>query len=193
MNAQRISHGRSAKIRAAVALLSVVGFGTVATLAAFSDQGSETATFSTGTLDMKFDGTTLDSPTALTTLNMVDVKPGTVKVAPLTVQNAGDLAFGYAMTTAATDALAPALQLSVVKVTSVEGCTAAANFAPTATANVLVPAATALDDVAVTSSRALAVGASEVLCFKVELPQATDNTFQGKSASATFTFRADQN
>ena len=118
--------------------------------------------------------------------------PAQSRLCPLTIRNNGDLGFGYTITTTATDALAPALELSVVKVADTASCTASTNFAPTTTADILVPSSTKLNAVAVTGSRALTTAASEVLCFKVELSQATDNTFQGTSASATFASRADQ-
>jgi hypothetical protein len=40
--------------------------------------------------------------------------------------------------------------------------------------------------------RVLAGGASELLCFQVSLPLSTNNTFQGATSLATFTFDAEQ-
>ena len=40
--------------------------------------------------------------------------------------------------------------------------------------------------------RTLAAGAKEDLCFNVELPSSTNNTYQGLSATATFNFQAEQ-
>ncbi|HEU4701272.1 MAG TPA: hypothetical protein VFS37_02230, partial [Conexibacter sp.] len=41
------------------------------------------------------------------------------------------------------------------------------------------------------AARPLASGASEWLCFRVELPASADNSLQGLTANATFTFSAD--
>ena len=40
--------------------------------------------------------------------------------------------------------------------------------------------------------RTLAASANEDLCFNVELPSATNDTFQGLTTTATFTFEAEQ-
>lgn len=40
--------------------------------------------------------------------------------------------------------------------------------------------------------RTLAFSANEDLCFNVELPSSTDNTFQGLTTTATFNFQAEQ-
>jgi hypothetical protein len=42
------------------------------------------------------------------------------------------------------------------------------------------------------ASRTLTAGASEVACFRVELPSGSDDTFQGATTTATFTFSATQ-
>lgn len=43
-----------------------------------------------------------------------------------------------------------------------------------------------------TGDRVLAGGASEVLCFYVELPSATDNTYEGLTTASDFAFEAEQ-
>lgn len=43
-----------------------------------------------------------------------------------------------------------------------------------------------------TGDRVLGGGASEVLCFYVELPSATDNTYEGLTTAADFAFEAEQ-
>lgn len=43
-----------------------------------------------------------------------------------------------------------------------------------------------------TGDRVLGGGASEVLCFYVELPSSSDNTYEGLSTSADFAFEAEQ-
>jgi hypothetical protein len=43
-----------------------------------------------------------------------------------------------------------------------------------------------------TGDRTLAASADEDLCFNVELPSATGNSFQGLTTTATFAFAAEQ-
>ena len=179
---------RVGAVRASLALASVIGIGTVGTLAAWTDSGQQAATFSAGEVSLKFD-TTQQNPTALASLGFANAVPGTVKVAPLKVSNAGTLNFNYVMGTTVTStsgtSLAPALRVTVaVGATTCSGTTLAGG-------TVLVnaqPLSTSL----VINSRALAASASEDLCFKVELPSDASTDYQGANATATFKFTATQ-
>jgi hypothetical protein len=43
-----------------------------------------------------------------------------------------------------------------------------------------------------TGDRTVAAGATDVLCIRVALPLATGETYQGATATTTFTFNAEQ-
>lgn len=184
---------RTGKIRAVLALGAVVGLGTVATLAAWSDTGAATGTFSTGSIDLKLQGQ--DGTVAVTNLSMTTAVPGTVVYANLPVSNAGTVPFTYGFTVASTNGtdtvpLNANLNWGIVSLGTATTCNAttyaaaalvpATNISPTA----LLSAAPAV------SGRSLAVGATENLCFRVELPTAAPSGVQGKSTVATVSFTA---
>lgn len=183
---------RGGKVRAVLALGTVLGVGTVLTLAAWTDSGEVTGTFSTGSVNLELDG--VDTLPVITSLALSDAKPGDVTYAPLTVSNAGTLAFGYVMTpsiqtaSTSTPLLESVLLLTVKKVANTGECVAGAAFtaAPTVIAEVALNAAGA------TTSSPLAASASEVLCFKVELPSTASTNVQGQTTTALFSFLATQ-
>lgn len=151
-------------------------------LAVFTDSDASTGTFATGTVDI------VSSPTvAFAVTGMV---PGDSTTQPLTIANDGTASLRYAMTAAAPDLLGGVLTLEV----RTEG-TDCATFDGSA-----VLAATVLDGAAfgdpsqgaAVGDRTLAAATSEVLCFRISLPLAADDTVQGESSSATFTFDAEQ-
>ncbi len=176
--------------------VSVLGFSSIATGAFFTDSAAVASNaFTTGTVKI---GATPTSA-ALTLPNMA---PGDTITAPLTVSNSGTLAQRYAVlsTSDAADKNVLAAQLKLTIKAGVTTCTTAA-FAATGTAvygagvigsttgtKVIGDSATG----AQSGDRTLAAGASEVLCAQVTLPGSTDNTFQGKTTTATFTFNAEQ-
>ncbi|BDZ51662.1 hypothetical protein GCM10025867_39030 [Frondihabitans sucicola] len=190
---RRPRQSRSGKVRAVLALGAVVGLGTVATLAAWSDTGAVTGNFSTGTIDLKLNGQ--DGTAALTSLSMANATPGTTIYANLPVLNNGTVAFTYGFTTASTNgsdspALNANLTWSIVSLGTATTCNAttfaaaaavpATNISPTATLSA-APAIT---------GRALAAGATENLCFQVTLPSSAPTGVQGKSTVATVSFTA---
>jgi predicted ribosomally synthesized peptide with SipW-like signal peptide len=193
----------SKKIRVLAALGTLSAGVWAGTFASFSDTGSATAAFTTGTIDLKLNGA--DS-TAFTALELSNLKPGDSKVAALTVANPTSstaLPFNYSMSTAATNAdgkaLRDRLRLQAMVVANEAACTAAAasdlaySTAYTAAGVNVIPDG-ALSAAAI-SSRAVAAGASEVWCFKVVMPNGTttvDNPYQGAATTATFTFNAVQ-
>ena len=119
--------------------------------------------------------------------------PGDVASDSLTISNAGNATFRYAMSTVATNALGNQLTIAVRAEDVGGGCAAF-------TGAVIVAGGTTLNGAGFGSAvqgqqagdRALAGGASEVLCFKVTLPLNTANAFQGATSIATFTFVAEQ-
>lgn len=185
---------RSAKIRAVLALGTVVGLGTVFTLAAWTDTAVTSGTFSTGTVDIKIDGA--DNPPTVASLSLTNAKPGDVTYAPVTVTNEGSINFTYTMSPAITtpSASSPLLEsvltLAVVKVADTGSCVAGAFTAP---ADPLISPARALNITTATAARPLvATTGSEVLCFRVELPSTADTAVQNQTTTASFTFVATQ-
>jgi hypothetical protein len=163
--------------------LMTLGAGSIS-LAQFTDSAQSTWAFSTGTIDISTSPTVLAAVTAM--------MPGDAETQALTVTNAGSGDLRYAMSTAATGALGDQLQLEVREEDAGGGCGAFTGA--------VVVAATALDGASFGSSaqgddpgdRDLLAGANEVLCFRVSLPLSTDDTFQGASSDATFSFAAEQ-
>lgn len=180
----------SKKVRAVAALGSLSAGVWAATFATFTDSGTSSSTFSTGTVDLELNNE-VDDAYDFASLSTSNMKPGDVKYAALTVENAGSLGYTYTMSSAETNAaLSGELQLGAVTgavTCDATGYNAAALLAP----NVVVPSGD-LADAAISSPRPLAAGASEVLCVKVELPSATTDAFQGQTTTSTFTFSATQ-
>lgn len=183
-------HTRRLRLVLSLGLLS--GLVWAGTFAAFTDSGTATSTFTAGTVDLLVSGEA-DDAYAFTAIEMTDMKPGDVKYAPLTIANNGTLDFTYAMSTSATDADAKALRdqltLGIKKVVNEAACDSA-GVGYAASLDTLT-AAGALSAGAI-ASRSLTAGASEVACFRVELPAGSGDTFQGATTTATFTFAATQ-
>ena len=173
-------------ILALLAALSAltVGAGTVS-LALFTDSDSSTWAFTTGTIDIE------SNPAVVTAVD--DMMPGDVAADSLTIVNAGTADLRYAMSTAATNALGDQLTVAVREEDGDGGCD---DF----DGAVVVAAGTTLDGASFGNSaqgadagdRVLTGGSSEVLCFQVTLPLSTNDTFQGASSDATFSFNAEQ-
>lgn len=171
------------------ALTSLVWAGTYAT---FTDSGTANSTFTAGTVDLLLNAEA-DDAYAFTALEMTNMKPGDVRYAPLTIANSGSLGFTYTMATSATNADTKALRdqltLGVKKVTDAATCdSVGVGYAASLDT---MTASGALSAGAV-ASRSLAAGASEVACFRVELPSTANDSFQGATTTATFTFSATQ-
>ncbi len=179
---------RRKRRRGLIALLGAVSLLTIGagsmSLAQFTDSATSTWAFTTGTIDVN------TSPAVLTAVT--NMLPGDASTQALTVSNAGTGDLRYAISVAATNTLGTQLQLTIKQQDGGGGC---ALFTG---ASVL--AATTLNGAAVGNpaqganpgDRNLAAGTSEVLCFRVSLPLATGNAFQGVSSAATFTFGAEQ-
>jgi len=148
--------------------------------------------FSTGTLDIGTSPTT-----ALVTFS--DMAPGDEVTAEITVSNDGSLDLRYAVTSTTTeDTLAAQLDLTIKS--GVTTCTNAGFdtdgsviYGPADLGSVagtdVIGDPTQGDD---TGDRTLATSADEDLCFNVELPSSTGDSFQGLTSTATFTFAAEQ-
>ncbi len=165
-------------------------FFVVDSLAVFTDQETNDAnTFTTGSIAID------DAPDSAF-LTVTAMAPGDSVIQPLTITNNGSLELRYAMTTAATDADAKALRDEL----DLTIRTKTANPCSSEDGTILYGAAAVLASGAFGNSaqgsqagdRVLAAAASEILCFKVELPLASGNGFQTATTTATFTFDAEQ-
>lgn len=172
---------RALKTVAALGMLSSAVWAS--TFASFSDTADGTTSFSSGTLDIKVAGA---ENTAFTTLSASNLKPGDALYAPLTLTNTGSLAAGVSMATASVTGTLPVL------VTVKRDVTACSSSGFTADGTALGSAGAPLASSSFGTQSLAATTGSLPLCFKVELPQATDNTFQNTSAGATFRFTAAQ-
>jgi predicted ribosomally synthesized peptide with SipW-like signal peptide len=159
-------------------------------LAWFTDTEDVAGAFTTGTILL--DGTAIDG----LVLNVPALMPGAVITDDVVVSNIGTGALRYDLTAATTGVAGPqggllrsALLLHVKAIDSTTPETPCSDFDG---ADVM-PATALGATTSISLDRPLAVGISETLCFRVTLPGAgTDNTFQGATATATFTFAAEQ-
>ena len=172
---------------------AVASFAAFGSFAIFTDtQSVPNNTFSTGTVDIATNPTT-----ALVTFS--GMAPGDQVTNPITVSNAGTLQLRYAVTSTTTEnVLAGQLDLTIK--TGVTTCTNAgfdtdgtviygpADLGSVAGTNVIGNPAQGNQ----AGDRTLNASANEVLCFNVELPSSTGNTYQGLTTTATFNFQAEQ-
>jgi hypothetical protein len=169
---------------------SFVVFGS---FAIFTDsQSVPSNTFSTGTLELSTNPTT-----ALVTFS--GMAPNDEVTNPITVTNSGSLQLRYAVTSTTTeDTLAAQLDLTIK--TGVTTCTNAGfdtdgtviygpgDLGSVAGTDVIGDPTQGAD----TGDRTLNASANEILCFNVQLPSSTNNTYQGLTTTATFNFQAEQ-
>ncbi len=191
-----------AKLAMSIATLGVVlSLVTVGTMALFTDTETIGAnTFSTGTIDL-----TVAPTSALVTFS--NMMPGDTVTNPLVVGNAGSESLRYAVSSVATNADAKGLKdqlvLTVKTVDATTPVTPCNEFdgaftlytgdLDAVTGKILGDSVAGQTGVANTGGdRTLASSTNETLCFRVNLPTATGNSFQGAATTATFTFDAEQ-
>lgn len=180
----------SKKIRILAALGTLSGAVWAGTFATFTDSGTSASTFSTGTVDLELNNE-VDDAYDFATLSTSNMKPGDVKYAPLTVENAGSLGYTYTMTSAESEAVLSA-ELKLGAVTGAVTCDGAGYTTAVAVPTNIVIANGNLSAAAVSTPRALAAATSETLCVRVELPSSAGDTFQGLTTTSTFTFAVTQ-
>lgn len=180
-------------VKATLAMFLATGiigsFMAIESLAVFTDQELNAAnTFATGSV-------LLDDAPDSAFVTYANMAPGDSVISQLTLTNSGTLAQRWSMSTAATNADAKALRdqlLLTVRVKTVNPCAnedGGVLYGPAAlSAGAIGSAAQG----AHAGDRTLAAAATDLLCFKVELPIASGNTFQTASTTATFTFDAEQ-
>lgn len=186
-SAKRAVPQRTGRVRAVLALGTVLGLGAMGTMAAWTDQSTATSgTFSTGTIDLKLGSPTpvdTDPAEFTTTFKMSNMAPGDSKNATLMVTNVGSLRFGYSMQTTATNDGAAADQLGAamqLRVYASQTCSGSELNAP------LKLSGSAFAE----QPRLLDAGASEWLCFRVTLPADANTALQDKQTVGTVTFTA---
>lgn len=164
-----------------LASLASLGAG-ISSLAIWTDSGTTSGSFTTGTVDL--------SVSPATVLTVTGLAPGQSGSAALTVTNSGTLAVRYAMTGSSTNADSKSLRDQLELTVSTGACPGStALFGPGALADAAFGDPTQGDD---TGDRTLAAAASETLCFAWSLPASTGDSFQGSTTTATFTFAAEQ-
>ena len=185
-------------VLAALMAIGVLSFGArVATQALFTDTQSVAAnTFTAGTVDIT------TSPVS-SVVTIATAAPGDVIYGSIQVSNGGNLELRYAVTSDTTEnVLAAQLDLTVRgPAGAATGCDAsgfgifgagvlygAGDLGSTGTLNLIGNPAQG----AQANDRVLAASASEYMCFKVELPLSTGNSFQGLTSTATFNFVSEQ-
>jgi predicted ribosomally synthesized peptide with SipW-like signal peptide len=176
---------RSVRVRALLSLGMVLGLGAVGTLAAWTDVTTATATFSAGDVDINVNG----SETGAVVFSSAAMKPGDVLVAPVRINNTGDLSVTYRMATAVTGTgLGAGLAVEIRSAaTTCQNVTSSGGV-------VVSTGSTTLTNALIINSRPLAATApsnTETLCFKVSLPADAPDSYQGKTAETTFTFTAE--
>ncbi|MGH2554589.1 MAG: hypothetical protein ACRDHO_02590 [Actinomycetota bacterium] len=150
-------------------------------------------TFHRGALDLS----TSPSPVVLSFRGLV---PGDKVTDEVVVSNLGSLELRYSVSGSATDPTGLTSQLDLTVKSGVTACT---NAGFSADGTVLygpgdldgVSSSKLIGDPsqgAQAGDRTLAPSASETLCFQVELPLSTGNSFQNASATATWGFQAEQ-
>ena len=194
---ERPSTSWGSMLKAALVLaLSLSAVTIVATDAIFTDSEAIGANaFTTGTIDLSVAPATA----AVTFSHML---PGDAVTQPITVSNAGTVAYRYSVTSEAddTDTLGLAAQLDLTIKTGVTTCTnggfatdgavvyGAADLGSETGIDVIGDPSQGAD----AGDRTLAASANEVLCVQVSLPIATGNAYQGAATTAQFTFDAEQ-
>ncbi len=151
-------------------------------LALFTDTDTVTGEFATGTIDIEA------SPTLA--FDVDPMMPGDSETAQLTIDNDGTADLRYALTATATGTLGDALVLEIRDLgTSCAAFDGASVLAATALDGAVLGDVTQGDQ---GGDRPLAAQASEELCFRVSLPGTADDTLQGETSDAVFSFVAEQ-
>ena len=202
-------NGRSSvPLRALLSLGIVLGVGATGTLAYFTDDATmTTGAFTTGKLDLTLDQGTSSTTVgqggtlAKTALGITAMTPGESVAADVVVKNNAGVPFTY-KASGKLDAGSTFPTAAPVKLTFVVYAGSASNTGTAAASNrtgactgTLVAGATTLTTTAqdvISTARTLASDASESICVRVGLATDADNTYQDKTATASFVFRAAQ-
>ena len=179
---------RSDRVRAVLSLGIVLGFGSVGTLAAWTDDATASgATFSSGTIDLIVGGAANDAFdfSAMGVTNMV---PGSTEAQTITVNNNGSATFKYTVTSAATNGDTKALRDALTwRITT--GTASGADLSRVCSGT-LVISGTGINGSLISTGRQVLTTATETLCFEVTLPTNALTALQGATTTAILTFTA---
>ena len=182
----------SRKVKVVLALGTLSSAVWASTFATFTDSATATSTFTAGSVDLTVNAEA-DDVYGFTSLESGNLKPGDVVYAPLTVANVGTLGFSYSMSSTSTNtdskALRDTLKLGAKLVVNAAACDSAGVGYTASLTTVMAEGAISA---AAISSRSVATSASEVLCFKVELPSTAGDALQSATTTTTMTFAATQ-
>lgn len=180
------SNRRNKRRRALLAILLASSLATLGagamSLAVFTDSKASTGSWTSGTVILGV------SPA--TSFTATGIMPGETGSQTITVSNTGTGALRYALSTSATNADTKGLAAQMTLTVKAGAC-------PGAGANLY---SGALGSAALGSNaqgaqagdRAVAAGASDLLCFAWSFPLSSGNAFQAAATTATFTFDAEQ-
>ena len=177
--------------------MTVAALAAVTTSALFTETDTVGSnSFSTGSVDLS------TNPTTQIVYAASDMAPGDSETGQVTVSNDGSLEYRYSVTSTTTeDILAAQLDMTIWdeadEATVDQTCDGTAPGTTVYAANDL-GAKAGVDVVgdstqgSQTGDRVLGASGTDVLCFLVELPSSTDDTFEGLTTDATFEFNAEQ-
>jgi hypothetical protein len=177
---------KSRRRRGLIVLLLTLSLGSLGagafSLATFTDSDASGGSFTTGTIDIATNPSTL--------FTVASAMPGDSGSAALTVNNNGSGQLRYVLTSSSTNADTKGLRDQLTLSVKAGACPGAGAALYSGTLN-----GAAFGDITAgnqAGDRTLNAAASEQLCFAWSLPLATGNTFQGATTTATFTFTAEQ-
>jgi hypothetical protein len=177
---------RRVALAAGVLSVAVVGVTGLASSALFTSQDSVTgSSFAAGTVDIA-------AGTGSAVFSVDTSAPGSVAYGALTVANDGSLAMRYAMSTSAEGDLAAELDATVLRIAADETCDADATGDVLYTGDLASAGFGSSSAGADLGDRTIDAAGDESLCFAVSLPSTVGNSAQGDSATASFTFDAEQ-
>lgn len=193
----RLARERSATLLLTGALALATVASSAFSFALFTDQETVTGTFTSGTIVLD------DAKVDALTLSTTGMMPGDSVTDDVVIENDGTSQLRYALSTSSTNAdtkdVRSQLTLTIKTIDVTTPASPCDNFDGTS-----VLASTVLFDGttnagfgssatgAQTGDRVLAAAANETLCFRVSLPSATSNAYQGATTTTTFTFDAEQ-
>lgn len=184
-----LSHLRSTRVRAALALGAVVSIAATGSLAAWTDTVTVNGTTLTaGRIDLRVNNQ--DAITGYSGLNISNMVPGNSVAAVVTVSNNGTVPLTYTLDSVAVDG-APA-GMGAQLAARLTGASSVTGTLPNQTCGgtVITGSGSSFNGALIPNpiARTLAVGASETLCIQATLSSTAPSTIQGASTTINFTF-----
>lgn len=197
MRRRRPTHRRrrSGRLRAVLGLGVLLGFGYTGTFAYWTDHATvQSSTLASGTLNLTVDGAEGNPTPATWSLGATNLVPAESVAAGMTVQNAGTVPFTYtASATAAGDAglLADMTFRTYVGGGPTNGTSNGLRTGSCAGSLVSTLTLGGTPHAAI-PTQSLAVSGSQLICVVATLNANASNDDQGKNATATYEFDAEQ-